>query len=479
MNYTGYELLWLFAVYSAAGWWLEVGAAAVKRHRFVNRGYLNGPFCPVYGLSAAAFAVFLPELKEHLVFLFLGGMILAAFTEYICGFLLERIFRQKWWDYSEKRFCAGGYVALETSIFWGICAVLCIRVFNPFLIKLIHILPAGAGKLLLGIILGTALLDGLGSSAAVFQMHRRLRKMASQVSGDMQRLADSFGNALTRRIRRRMMGAYPGLKAERLIAGQRHEAAENEHSAEKTVFAAGCCSYKLTALFFIGAFLGDITETVFCYSRTGIIMSRSSVVYGPFSIVWGFGCVLLTAFLYPYREKNDRYIFLAGTILGGAYEYICSVFSELVFGTVFWDYSAIPFNLGGRINLLYCFFWGIVAVVWLKILYPFLSRAIERIPVKWGKFLCNGLILFMVFDMAVSGLALGRYSARQDKEVLQSQMGSQEASLQKAAGEEERAGTEMGREEGNTLAEGLNGWLDYHFPDERMKRIYPNAKFVD
>ena len=85
----------------------------------------------------------------------------------------------------------------------------------------------------------------------------------------------------------------------------------------------------------------------------------------------------------------------------------------------------------------------------------------------------------MVFDMAVSGLALGRYSARQDKEVLQSQMGSQEASLQKAAGEEERAGTEMGREEGNTLAEGLNGWLDYHFPDERMKRIYPNAKFVD
>ena len=100
-------------------------------------------------------------------------------------------------------------MALETSIFWGICAVLCIRVFNPFLIKLIHILPAGAGKLLLGIILGTALLDGLGSSAAVFQMHRRLRKMASQVSGDMQRLADSFGNALTRRIQRRMMGRIP------------------------------------------------------------------------------------------------------------------------------------------------------------------------------------------------------------------------------------------------------------------------------
>lgn len=207
-------------------------------------------------------------------------------------------------------------------------------------------------------------------------------------------------------------------------------------------------------LFFIGAFLGDITETIFCYTRTGIIMSRSSVVYGPFSIVWGLGCVLLTVFLYPYREKNDRYIFLAGTILGGAYEYICSVFSELVFGTVFWDYSAIPFNLGGRINLLYCFFWGIVAVVWLKMLYPILSGWIEKLPVKWGKLLSNSLILFMVFDMALSGLALGRYSARQDEKTAVSQT--------------------VSGEEG-----GLNGWLDRHFPDERMKCIYPNAKFVD
>ena len=95
-----------------------------------------------------------------------------------------------------------------------------------------------------------------------------------------------------------------------------------------------------------------------------------------------------------------------------------------------------------------------MAVVWLKILYPFLSRAIERIPVKWGKFLCNGLILFMVFDMALSGLALGRYSARQDEKTAVSQT--------------------VSGEEG-----GLNGWLDRHFPDERMKRIYPNAKFVD
>ena len=109
-------------------------------------------------------------------------------------------------------------------------------------------------------------------------------------------------------------------------------------------------------------------------------MSRSSVIYGPFSIVWGLGCAFLTLLLYRYRNKSDSTIFLAGTLLGGAYEYICSVFTEMVFGTIFWDYSGFAFNLGGRINLLYCFFWGIAAVVWLKLIYPKLSGCIEKIP---------------------------------------------------------------------------------------------------
>ena len=129
--------------------------------------------------------------------------------------------------------------------------------------------------------------------------------------------------------------------------------------------------------------------------------------------------------------------------MGGAYEYICSVFTELVFGTVFWDYSRTPFNLGGRINLLYCFFWGLAAVVWIKILYPFLSRLIEKIPMKAGKFLSWCILIFMIFNMSVSALALARYSDRQ-----------------------------ISPQAENTL----EAVLDQHFPDDRMNRIYPNAK---
>lgn len=92
-------------------------------------------------------------------------------------------------------------------------------------------------------------------------------------------------------------------------------------------------------------FFGDITETIFCRLTDGVWMSRSSVVWGPFSIVWGLGAAFLTVLLYKYRDRDRFFLFAVGTLLGGVYEYFCSVFTEIVFGKVFWDYSDIPFNI--------------------------------------------------------------------------------------------------------------------------------------
>lgn len=167
---------------------------------------------------------------------------------------------------------------------------------------------------------------------------------------------------------------------------------------------------------------------------------------GPFSIVWGFAIAAATLLLDKYKGRSDHFLFFFGTFLGGLYEYICSVMTELVFGKVFWDYSQIPFNLGGRINLLYCFFWGIAAVVWIKGLYPILSRWIEKIPMKWGKIITWFLIVFMSVNMAVSALALIR--------------------------SDQRAG-------GIPAQESWQKMMDQHFNDEKLKKIYPNALNVD
>lgn len=223
-----------------------------------------------------------------------------------------------------------------------------------------------------------------------------------------------------------------------------HPALTFEHpkKAKSTVFAAGCSPYKIVLLFFIGAFLGDVTETIFCRITAGYWMSRSSVVWGPFSIVWGLAIALVTLLLYRYKDKSASWLFVAGTLLGGAYEYLCSVFTEVVFGAVFWDYSKIPFNLGGRINLLYCFFWGFAAVAWFKVLYPPISDMIECIPRRAGKVITWALCIFMAADMIVSSMALMRYNQRI---------------------------------EGVPAQNSVQVYLDEHYDDARMQAVYPKA----
>ena len=427
MVYSFYQLLWLYMIYSFIGWCGEVAVAAVKRHRFVNRGAVSGPFCPIYGLGAAVVAVFFPELKGNPLFLFLGGMVVNTFVEYVTGRIMEMSLHKKWWDYSDQKFNLGGYVCLKTSVLWGICTVLMIYVLNPVFTGLVGLIPKLWGEIILWVLFGLLIVDFIGTVIAVWGL-KKTNGRIDQIREGLGRTSKLLENTMTRRLQARMIKAYPNLEKEE----------------KEDVFASGCGFYKLACLFFIGAFLGDITETVFCRFSMGRWMSRSSVVFGPFSIVWGLGCAMLTWILYRYREQSDRRLFLCGTILGGAYEYICSVFTEIVFGTVFWDYSKIPFNLGGRINLLYCFFWGFAAIIWMKGIYPFLSRWIEKIPVRIGKPLCMIMVFFMSVNIALSGLALDRYSKRHD-----------------------------GLPAKNAVGELMDDW----FPDPYMEKVYPNIKF--
>ena len=437
MDYTFYQLFWFFLIYAFLGWLCETALAAARKRRLLNRGFLSTPFSPVYGLSAVLFAIFLPELRDTPFFLFLGGMILATALELITGILLEKLTGQKWWDYSGRKFQFEGHICLTWSLVWGAAALLCLFVGNPLLVFLVGLIPRQVGQVILIVVYAVLLLDQITSIAALLQLKVALRS-PEELSRFLRRLTQRLDNAITRYIQRRLARAY-GLSRDKLKQSQ-------DHAADRTVFAQGCGFYKLACLFFLGALLGDLIEMVFCRITMGYWMSRSSLVWGPFSIVWGLGAVLLTALLYKHRNKSDGYIFFIGTVAGGAYEYMCSVFTELVFGSVFWDYSHIPFNLGGRINLLFCFFWGIAAVVWLKWVYPLLSGWIEKLPIRTGKILTWAMVVFMVCDMAVSCLALGRYTQRQIDHI--------------------------------PPRNSLEQFLDDRFPDERMEQVYPKIKFV-
>lgn len=170
--------------------------------------------------------------------------------------------------------------------------------------------------------------------------------------------------------------------------------------------------FRLFWLFVLAGFLGDWIEVVFWLLTRGELTSRSSLVYGPFSLVWGLGAVVLTLALHPIAGRSAPVLFAAGAVLGGGYEYLCSWFQERVFGVYFWDYSHLPFNLNGRINLIFCLFWGLAAVAWVRVACPLLCLLIDRIPRRLARQLTIVLLAFLIFSTTVSAAALVRMEQR-------------------------------------------------------------------
>lgn len=209
-------------------------------------------------------------------------------------------------------------------------------------------------------------------------------------------------------------------------------------------FARGLGPYKLLLILFIGSFAGVVVELMWCLIRNGYLESRSGLVYGPFNLLYGAGAVALTVCLYRFRNRSGWISFLGGMLVGTVVEYLCSWGQELLFGSRSWDYSAMPFNLNGRVCLLYSVFWGVLGVFWIKDLYPRMAQWILKIPNKIGKILTVAATVFLIFNGIVSLLAVNRWSERVT---------------------------------GETPGNSLEVLLDERFPDERMESVYANMNF--
>lgn len=194
------------------------------------------------------------------------------------------------------------------------------------------------------------------------------------------------------------------------------EAGRTEAVTSETIpgfFARGVNFYKLFWVFLMVSFLGCLTETVFMLLTRGELHNRSGVLYGSFSLVWGLGAVLFTLCFHRLSRSSSFLILLAGAALGAAYEYACSWLQEVLFGACFWDYSHLPFNINGRVNLVFSLFWGVAAVLWVKWAYPAACRWIGKIPNGAGRPLTLALAVLMAFDIVLTSAALWRMNQRQ------------------------------------------------------------------
>ena len=211
-------------------------------------------------------------------------------------------------------------------------------------------------------------------------------------------------------------------------------------------FAQGMTFYKLFWVFFIGCFAGVVLETIYCLIQRGHYESRVGLIYGPFNLVYGIGALCLSGALYRFRNRGRVFSFVGGFVVGSVVEYACSWFQEVCFGSTSWDYSNMPYNLNGRICLLYSIFWGILGIFWIKDIYPRMAKWILKIPNKVGKPLTWVLLVFMVFNSVMTLFTSLRWTARR---------------------------------EGIEPRNAFEAYLDEHYPDERMQKIFANAEFTE
>jgi uncharacterized membrane protein len=184
-----------FFIYAFLGWCTEVVYAALTVGKFVNRGFLNGPLCPIYGFGIIAVVKFLMPVKNNLFLLFVGSIFITSLLELLTGFVLEKMFNHKWWDYSDKPFNIGGYICPLFSLMWGIACLIVVDKIHPMISGLVYIIPDTAAVVFLAITSIVLLVDLVATVNTIFKLNKKLKHI-EELSAMIKKSSDEIGENL-------------------------------------------------------------------------------------------------------------------------------------------------------------------------------------------------------------------------------------------------------------------------------------------
>lgn len=159
------------------GWIIEVVYHRYKFNKFVNRGFLYGPFSPIYGFGAIIIILLLRPYEHSVVALFIGGVVVASFLEYITGSLLEKLFDTRWWDYSDEKFNIKGYVSLKFSLVWGLVSVVFLKAVHPYVESFVKSMPLDLALLLYNALLILLVIDTTLTVASLLEFRKLVREL--------------------------------------------------------------------------------------------------------------------------------------------------------------------------------------------------------------------------------------------------------------------------------------------------------------
>lgn len=457
------DLLWYFIIFSFFGWVASSFRSLLLEKKFSNNGFLTSPFCPMYGFSAVICYTALKPFENSKLILFIGSTLILSALMVVVGVLVEKTLKFKPWDFSSSKFSIGNYITFPYALFLGLLGMLLVGLIIPVLRTAVEAIPFWVSLILVLCFCGIIAIDYVFSMITTVRLLRRIAKLKNSselmdkgaTEVEIQELEENYNRLFTENIlRKRLAHAYPDLthmayvkqinaKIEEIKQDNMKEYTQTFESKDDKPFAYGFCFTKLFYLFVIGSFIGTILETIWAFCVDGHFEMRVGMVYGPFIPVYGGGACFLTAALYKLYKLNDTLVFVISAFVGGGFEYFCSWLQEQMFGTVSWDYSDTPFNLDGRTNLMYALIWGFLGLVWVRYLYPWTAKLIEKIPKRAGAIITTFLIVFMAFNGFMSVTATARWTQRT---------------------------------EGVPASNSFEEYLDEKFDNEKMEFLFPGMK---
>ncbi len=497
------EWVLYFAIYSFIGWICESIWCSIGAQKLINRGFLTGPWCPVYGFGAIIVLLTVSPFRAYPPLVFLAAMALTSGLEYFTGWLLETLFKARWWDYSKERFQIKGRVCLRNSVLFGVLGVAVVYFLHPLFSQAVARLDSNLQRISASAIVAALFFDLVKSLAATSLLQEKLNILRSALA-DLEQYQQDYGwynrkdltgsverlraicqqqpenTAIVSALERIDSAMHLNLGSARIARAfpkfsPNHLTAEFEALLDKwgilhpersrlpklwrmlkancqKEFAAAVDSYKgitltrMVWVFLIGSVIGYIVETAFFFATTGRIESRQGMIYGPFNQVYGLGAVAMVLLLSPFTKKNWLCLFFGSGIVGGLFEALCSVVQEFVFGSVSWNYSAHRFPLlGARTGVLPMIAWGLLGVIYMTYIYPRMTSLIDLIPKPPKRFFTWVIIVFLAANLLISALAVNRWSER-------------------ISGIPAQNNTEQ--------------WLDGVYTDNMLKEIYPNMHFT-
>lgn len=184
------QILYFF-IYSFLGWVCECIYCGIGARRFINRGFLEGPYCPIYGWGALIVLYALEPFKNNLVLLFFAGMILTSLLEYATSVVMEKMFHSTWWDYSNRRFNLNGRICLRNSVMFGVMGVVVVRIIHPVIDSFLIKIPSTVQIITTILLMVVFLWDNIHTFHAILRENKDYR----MVEDSLRELGTQFRNA--------------------------------------------------------------------------------------------------------------------------------------------------------------------------------------------------------------------------------------------------------------------------------------------